>query len=160
VTVTRFPSVRELLPHRGEMVLLHDVIEHTEESTSCSVDVDAQHYFRDSSGDVPAWVGLEYLAQVIGVHAGLVDHAQGRPPRIGFLLGSRCLSFYTSHFRRGQCLVGMARRSWGELEGSVVFSCVIRDRNTGEILVEGKLNCMRPKDGDEVQRLREEASDA
>ena len=147
-----FPPVNELVPHGEEMLFLQEVLEHTEAETRCAIDVDMQHRFRDPSGNIPAWVGIEYLVQVIAAHGG--------PPRIGFLLGTRRVSYYTSSFHRGQRLEGLARHRWGGVVGPVSFSCELRDRDTGELLVEGKLNCLWPKDEGEVQRLLEEALNA
>ncbi len=155
-----FPPVNELVPHEEEMLFLQEVLEHTEAATRCAIDIDMQRRFRDSSGNIPAWVGIEYLAQVIAAHGGLLERVHGRPPRIGFLLGGRRISYYTSSFHRGQRLEGLARHSWGGVVGPVSFSCELRDRDTGELLVEGKLNCLWPKDEGEVQRILEETLNA
>ena len=40
-------------------------------------------------GQVPAWVGIEYMAQAIAAWAGCRARAAGKPPQLGFLLGSR-----------------------------------------------------------------------
>ena len=37
----------------------------------------------DADGGVPAWVGIEYMAQCIAVHSGLLSRAAGEPRRPG-----------------------------------------------------------------------------
>ncbi len=143
----------EVLPHAGEMVFLAEILEHGEDSTSCRIDIDAQRFFRDASGRIPSWVGLEYLAQTIAAHGGLLDRKRGEPPRIGFLLGGRRVSYYTPRFLRGQQLAARVTHRWGGMEGLVTFACVLEDLANGEVLVEGNLNCMWPKDATEVRRI-------
>ncbi len=153
MTAALYPPVDDLLPHAGQMVYLGEVLEHRKDGTACSIEVDAQPHFRDASGEIPSWVGLEYLAQTVAAHGGLLERAQGRPPRVGFLLGARRVSYYTSRFLRGQRLVARVTHRWGGTEGVVTFTCVLEDRVSGQVLVEGNLNCMWPKDATEVQRI-------
>src|SRR6185369_1356267 len=65
---TEFPPVRELLPHRGSAVLLARVLGHDAKRTVCAVDPDAGASFRDADGSIPAYVGLEFMAQTIAAH--------------------------------------------------------------------------------------------
>ena len=66
---TRFPPVEHVLPHAGHMVLLARVVAHDEKETRCQVDIRSQRHFRREDGSVPAWVGIEYMAQCIAAHA-------------------------------------------------------------------------------------------
>jgi len=139
-----YPPVAELLPHTGNMILLSKVLDHEEDETHCAVEVDEQELFRDVAGDVPAWVGLEFLAQCIAAHAGLIGREAGASPKLGFLLGSRRLRFHTARFGRGSSLLVKVTRVWGGSSGMVAFDCSIEDRQTGERLVDGRLTCMTP----------------
>ena len=38
---------------------------------------------------MPAWVGIELMAQAIAAFVGLEGRNQGRSPKIGYLLGTR-----------------------------------------------------------------------
>jgi len=142
------PPAAAMLPHAGAMVLLSRVLHHEEDRTVCAVDIDAQSMFRDPAGNVAAWVGIEYMAQCIAAHAGLIGRASEKPPRVGFLIGSRRIDFHAPCFRRGQTLEVTARRVWGGAEGLVSFSCTLRDASTRTLLAEGRLNCFTPAAGD------------
>ena len=105
-----FPAIEAILPHEGPMVLLSRVLSHDDDSTVCAVDVDGSGMFRDASGAVPAWVAVEYMAQCVAAHAGLVAHAAGEPPPMGFLLGGRRVTFQVARFQRGERLRVNAKR--------------------------------------------------
>ena len=99
-----FPEVGELIPHARRMLLLGRVLEHGPEHAVRSVDPAASELFRDAVGRVPAWVGLEYLAQCMAVYGSLVARAEGRPPRLGLFIGGRRVKLRVDHFRPDQLL--------------------------------------------------------
>ena len=70
------------------MRLVDRLIEAGEEHAVAEVDVPDEGLFvRD--GCVPAWVGLEYMAQTVSAWAGMRALRTGGSPRLGFLLGTR-----------------------------------------------------------------------
>ena len=148
MSAPELPSVAEIVPHAGEMILLERVVSHVEDETVCSARIGDDALLRTASGDVPAWMGLEYMAQCIAAHAGLVGRASGEPPRVGFLLGTRRVTFHAPCYRRGQRLTVRAHRLWGGPRGMVAFDCGIADADTGAVLAEGRLNCFMPGDDD------------
>ena len=93
-----FPPIASLLPHAGPMCLLERVTEHQRSHTVCSVDPSRSALLAAPDGSVPVWVGLEYMAQCIAAHGGLVARALGEPLRPGVLLGSRRLRFGVGRF--------------------------------------------------------------
>lgn len=137
-----YPKVEDVLPHAGEMVLLTRILGHTEDRTTCAVDIGPNSPFCDAAGSVPAWVGLEYMAQCIAAHGGLRARAAGDPVTIGFLLGGRSIALHTPEFPRGQTLEVEATHLWGT-QGFFSFACTIRDALTGVTLVEGSLSVVR-----------------
>ena len=139
------PSVAEILPQRGRMMLLSSVLEHSEDETVCAVEVAADTLFVEASGTVPAVMGVEYMAQSVAAHAGLRAWARGEPARVGFLIGSRRLDFRTrSGFRVGQRLVVRVSHVWGE-EEYAMFACRLIDVASQATLVEGNLNVFLPR---------------
>ena len=132
-----YPDVARLVPQSGPMCLLSRVVEHSSAHTVCAVDPERSELFRDTQGRVPAWVGLEYMAQCMAAHAGL--EAGGAGPRPALLLGSRRLRISVDSFPTGGELVVSARHHRGE-EGLVAFDCEIRDASGGPALVEGRVN--------------------
>lgn len=136
------PMIEEILPHEGAMVLLSRVLSHHGDLTVCAVNVDESGMFRDESGAVPVWVGIEYMAQCVAAHAGLVARAAGEQPRPGFLLGGRRVTFHVARFQRGERLRVNVRRVWGGPGGMASFDCSLEDGTTGTLLAEGRLNCV------------------
>jgi predicted hotdog family 3-hydroxylacyl-ACP dehydratase len=144
-----FPLLEEILPHRAPMQLLSRVLAHEPERTICRVDIDDQPFFQDDAGRVPPWIALEYMAQCAAAHSGLVWRKHGESPKVGFLLGSRRVTFHSDGFSKGQRLQVSAIRVWGRATGMVVFDCRVEDEASGALLVEGRLNCYTPAE-DEV----------
>jgi predicted hotdog family 3-hydroxylacyl-ACP dehydratase len=134
-----FPDVAELIPHARRMLLLDRVLEHGPEHAVCAVDVARSELFQDADGGVPAWVGIEYLAQCTAVYGSLAARAAGRPPRIGPLIGGRRVKLLVDRFEAGQQLRVAVRHLRGD-RGLVAFDGRIQDAAGGETLVEGRLN--------------------
>ena len=141
---TDIPPVAELLPHEGAMVFLSRVLEHRAGQTVCLLEIDEQVLFREADGSVPAWVGIEYMAQCVAAHAGLVGRANGGPPPLGLLLGSRRARFHVERFLPEQALRVSARHVWGTSPGLVSFDCALEDAGSGAALASARLNCFVP----------------
>ena len=134
-----FAPVASLVPHAGPMCLLARVVEHGPGRTLCSVDPARSAVLAGPDGSVPIWVGIEYMAQCIAAHAGLVARARGEAPKPGVLLGSRRLRFAAQRFARDRELRVEARHHRGE-RGLVAFDCEVREAAGGPPLVEGRVN--------------------
>ena len=80
--------VAQLLPHGSEMTLLDRLVEYSPQRSVATVTIREGSHFAEGGG-VPAWVGIEYMAQTIAAHAGFEARLRGEPPAIGFLLGTR-----------------------------------------------------------------------
>lgn len=136
------PRVADVLPHTGSMVLLTRILHHTEDRTSCAVEITDASLFCESDRGVPAWVGIEYMAQCIAAHGGLRARVSGEPVKAGFLLGSRSVELHTARFYPGQTLVVDATHVWGQRE-LFSFACSVKDVETGSTLMEGQLTVLR-----------------
>ena len=53
---------------------------------------------------VPAWAGIEYMAQAIAAYAGMMAKRAGEPIKLGFLLGTRRYSSNVAEFKVGSTL--------------------------------------------------------
>ena len=135
-----FPPISVLLPHKGEMVFLSEVLEHGDEGTVCSLEVGAGPFI-EPDGRVDAWIGIEYMAQCIAAHGTLIALAEEETPRIGLLLGSRKIRLHEGHYERGQQLIAKATPVWGRRAGLVSFECTLECATTGKLLAEGRMNC-------------------
>src|SRR5438552_53932 len=108
-----FPPLAELLPHSPPMILLDTVVDRDERSIACAVRVRPDMPFaRD--GHVPALLAIEYMAQAVAAYAGLLARDEGRPIRIGYLLGTRELTLDVERFDVGDELIVRARHVWGD----------------------------------------------
>jgi predicted hotdog family 3-hydroxylacyl-ACP dehydratase len=134
-----FPAIEALVPHSGPMCLLERVIEHGPGHTLCAVDPGRSRLLAAADGTVPVWVGIEYMAQCIAAHGGLVALERGEPRRPGVLLGARRVRFDVPRFEADRELHVLARHHRGE-RGLLAFECEIRDARGGAPLGEGRLN--------------------
>ncbi|CAG7857331.1 hypothetical protein MCAMS1_02113 [biofilm metagenome] len=95
-----FSDVAALLPHSGAMVLLDKVIHFDPQRLTAALTVRNDDLFGDRSG-VPAWVGIEYMAQAIAAYIGIKAKLAGEPIKLGYLLGTRRYSSNVSAFNAG-----------------------------------------------------------
>jgi predicted hotdog family 3-hydroxylacyl-ACP dehydratase len=121
------------------MLLLDGVLEHSPEHAVCTARPAASGLFQDAAGRVPAWVGLEYLAQCMAVYGALTARAAGRTLSMGPFLGGRRLQLRVDHFEPEQVLRVAVRHLRGE-RGLIAFEGRIQDAELGEPLVEGRLH--------------------
>lgn len=139
------PPLARVLPQAGPMRLVERILHHDAVTTRCLVDPSQSELFLDASGRVPAWVGIEYMAQCAAAHGGLQALARGEAPRPGLFVGSRRLVFRCGEFEPGQRLEVEARHAVGR--GSrLAFDCAVRRLGASEALLEGRLNVLLLRD--------------
>lgn len=85
--MTTWP-IAELLPHAGKMILLDALIEAEGERIACRRTVRTAGLFEDACG-LPAWAGVELMAQAVAAWSGWLARRTREPVRLGFLLGTR-----------------------------------------------------------------------
>lgn len=132
-------DVAELLPHDGQMVLLDKVLDYDQESLMAEVVVRDDGLFAEGN-QVPAWIGIEYMAQTVAAHGGVMCHLAGRPIMLGFLLGTRRYNSNVSSFKVGTRLMIKVTRII-EDQGLGVFDCHISAEG---INVSAKVNVYQP----------------
>ena len=115
-------SVAELVPHSGSMSLLSKIVDYGDGWLQAEVVISRDSTFADALG-VPAWIGLEYMAQAIAAYSGLEERLQGNKPRIGFLLGSRKYKCNVERFAIGQTLRVRVQTEMLGANGLNVFNC-------------------------------------
>jgi predicted hotdog family 3-hydroxylacyl-ACP dehydratase len=143
-----FDSVDQLLPHTGEMILISDVSSWDDDNACVTVEQDGSSVFADEDGNVPAWVGVEYMAQAVAVFAGIQAKQNNRPVNLGFLLGTRKYRVYVSNFTKNTNLIIRVNREMFEENGIALFSCRIY---AGEkLLAEADIKAIQPNNVDEL----------
>lgn len=96
-------SLESLIPHRPPMILLSRVVDLNDQSATSEVEISEGTLFFEN-GRVPAWIGVEYVAQTIAAYSGHLGRAKGTDPAIGFLLGARRYRCTVPGFELGQTL--------------------------------------------------------
>ena len=81
----------EFVLHREPMLLLDRLVDVGPEYAICEWQVCDKIRFFEAGLGVPAYVGVEYMAQCVAVHAGARARVQGLAPPLGFLLGTEVL---------------------------------------------------------------------
>lgn len=86
----RDAAVERLVPHRGGMLWIDRVVHYDADGVVAEATVHAHHLLADESDPgLPAWLGIEYMAQGIAAWAGGRALSRGEPVKPGFLLGTR-----------------------------------------------------------------------
>jgi predicted hotdog family 3-hydroxylacyl-ACP dehydratase len=147
--MSSFPPVAELVPHSGPMCLLSAVRDAGEDWIACDVDASRSAPLADPDGSVGAHVAIEWLAQAIAAHGGLVARERGLPPPVGFLLGARRLSLRVARFAPGERLLARAHHVAGQ-RGLVVYDCALEREGVAEPVVQGRINVFV---ADDLERL-------
>lgn len=131
----------ELLPHAGDMILIDQVLSFDEEQVHTRVTVQPGGLFNRDDGSLPAWVGIELMAQSVAAYAGCRARQKGEAVELGFLLGTRKYECNVEHFPAGAELTIHGLRSLEDDNGMGVFECHL----TGDgILASARLNVFRP----------------
>lgn len=138
-------AVGALLPHRGPMLLVDTLLDYDAERVRVGLTVRDAPPFGDARGGVPAYIGLEYMAQAIAVFSGLELQYTGEPPKIGLLIGTRRYRASVPRFSHGAALVVTALRVLGDDEALWVFDCTITDA-AGTLLASAGVKAFRPHD--------------
>ena len=132
-----YPPTSELLPHRDRAVLIDTVLEDSTDSIRVRARVRADNpYFVPGRG-LPAWVGIELMAQAIAAHAGLGARREQKPPRAGMLLGTRRYEATAPYFPEGAELEVRADRDFGDDGGLAACACTILCG--GEVMVKATI---------------------
>lgn len=132
-------NISELLPHEGHMVLLDKVLEFDEDSMLTETVVRDDGLFGDAQS-VPAWLGIEYMAQTVAAHDGMMSRLNGKPVNLGFLLGTRRYLSNVDSLSAGLVLTIYVKRLM-EDQGLGVFDCHISAEGVD---ISAKINVYQP----------------
>ncbi|WP_166358034.1 hotdog family protein [Pseudomonas akapageensis] len=115
--------VAELIPHAGDMILIDRVASFDEEQIVTQLTVRPGGLFSRADGSLPAWVGVELMAQSVAAFAGCQARLRGDPVALGFLLGTRKFECNVEQFPVGAELSIQAIRSLEDESGMGIFEC-------------------------------------
>lgn len=143
-------TIAQLVPHSGTMSLLDTAVHCDQHSLIAQVTIGPDTLFATDQG-VPAWVGIEYMAQAVAAFAGVRAKEAGEDIRIGFLVGTRKYHCNVPFFPAGSTLtIEVAEELRGE-NGLGVFICRITSatNSANMIVAEANLNVFQPDDAEE-----------
>jgi predicted hotdog family 3-hydroxylacyl-ACP dehydratase len=136
------PPIEELLSHTGDMLLLDRVLAFDNESTIAECSPKDHAWYSDSMGDMPAWMGIELMAQTVATHVGLLKRSQHAPPKHGMLLGTRSYRASVPCFSAHAPLQIQATIVYRDDSGLGAYDCIIK---SGEnILANATLKVFEP----------------
>jgi predicted hotdog family 3-hydroxylacyl-ACP dehydratase len=119
-----FPPIEELLAHRGNMLLLREVIDFIETAVSCLAQPDGAAWYAQG-GAMPSWIGIELMAQAIAAHVALLSRRAGGGPRPGVLLGTRNYQVACAAFPAGTPLTVRAVEVVRGGAGLASYDCAV-----------------------------------
>ncbi len=147
--MTAFPAPSSVLPHSGPAVLLDEILHFDAHGLLAVTTVRHSTAYSGADGSLPAWVGLELMAQGVAAFSG----CEAGQARLGLLLGARRYEVSCDSFPAGMRLEIEVIPSNRDEDGFGVFDCSIRC--AGERLAEAALTVYQPTDPEAF--LREQA---
>ncbi|MDH3620211.1 MAG: 3-hydroxyacyl-ACP dehydratase [Gammaproteobacteria bacterium] len=117
--------ISEFLMHRDPMLLLDALVECEGERTVCVWRVNPDDSFVEPGNGVPAYVGVEFMAQCVAVHAGVRARVEGFGPPLGFLLGTRQFSAKVTHFEIGETYRATCEELIRDSSGMGSYECSV-----------------------------------
>jgi predicted hotdog family 3-hydroxylacyl-ACP dehydratase len=138
------PPIESVIPHRGPMLWLDRLTHAGPEGVEASVTVPAQAWYVEPKAGIPAWLGIELMAQAIAAHVGMRGSLAGEPPKPGVLLGCRLYEARVAWFAPGAALRVVARLAYRDDSGFGAYDCAIHGAE-GE-LAAGTLKVYEPED--------------
>ena len=138
--------ITELVPHRPPMLLIDRLLADDAELIRVEAVIKPDQLFLTEQG-MPAWVGVELMAQTMAAWAGLRSVQSGKPVKLGFLLGTRRYDCTRSFFPVGARIEIEARQELLAENGLGVFICKMFLE--GELLASAQLNAFQPPNVDD-----------
>ena len=133
-----FVEPRHFLPHREPMIFIDRIVLVQADYLESEVTIRSDSLFL-RGGVVPAWVGVEYMAQTCAASAGFEAHERGEPARVGFLLATRNYQAKVAGFELGSTLRVRVTLIHREPGGLSMVEGKIRSAHSDAQLVEATL---------------------
>jgi len=122
-------AVQNFVPHRPPMLLLDGIQAVSEGDCLAELRVDPTAWYAEADGAMPAWLGLELMAQAAAAHSGWKNR-NAPAAKGGYLLGTRRYQSSLDRFP-GQALLKIhAHLDYAGVFGQSAFVCEIRLNET------------------------------
>jgi predicted hotdog family 3-hydroxylacyl-ACP dehydratase len=120
-------GLQHIMRHQPPMVFLDEVVESRHEGLTAVVRIRDGIPFYAADRGVPAWVGIEYMAQSIAALAGIRARNAGEDVPLGLIIGCRKYVSTTAAFAPGSELRISVEELIAEENGFGSFDCIIKD---------------------------------
>jgi len=147
---TAFNDVSSLLTHEGSALLIDKIESCGVSDLSATVLHDRNTLYSDDQGNVPTWVGLEYMAQAISAFAGIKSLQENEPIRIGLLLGVRQYKIFTSQFKKNSPVIIEVEEIFRDETNFAMFDCEIKSSGDGCLLATAQVKAIWSANIDEL----------
>lgn len=138
--------VTEFVLHAGPMLLPGRITRLQADSAVCEWCVREDNGFLVPGHGVPAYIGIEYMAQCIAVHGGACARANGLPPPQGLLLGTRHYRSTVPYFIQGETYQVKCQQLAVNVDGMASFDCCILKEH--EVIAEGRISVLEKPRGE------------
>lgn len=134
--------VAQLIPHSGSAILIDEIISFDDDTLVARTQIKPSGLFNQADGSLPAWLGLEIMAQAVAAWAGCRAIRNGQPVKLGFLLGTRRYDCQVPAFSAGSELTIHVVCSLQDDTGIGTFDCQLG--HAGQVLASARLNAYSP----------------
>ena len=138
------PPIEELLPHRGTMRLVDRLADYAADRAVVEYTPQRTCWYADENGDMPAWFGIELMAQAVAAHVAMGKRLAGSPVKLGALLGTRSYRASASRFVAERRLDISAHEVFRDESGLAAYDCLIACN--GQVLATSTLKVFEPVD--------------
>ena len=115
----------EFVLHRDPMLLLDRLVETQDDYTICMWEVAASGPFFVPELGIPAYTGVEFMAQCIAVHGGARARVKGFGPPLGYFLGTRVFRSSVRYFGAGEHCHVRCKELFRDVNGMGSYDCSI-----------------------------------
>jgi len=119
-----YPPVEDLVPHRAPMILIDEVVAAEGVTLTARVRLTDSSPFMQS-GQLPALITLEYMAQSIAAFAGMKGRKKGEPVKLGLLMSCREMTLAVDFLQAGDELTIVVTEVWSD-DNLGNFDCFVR----------------------------------
>lgn len=126
-------DLTKILPHKPPMILIDDILDYSLEQKTLTAIVkitEDKIFFDKLNNGISSIAGIEFMAQTIGCYAYFRNNC--KPPKIGFLLGSRLFNNALDFFKNGETYKIKVNEIFTDNQ-IVAFDCIMYNMQEEEI---------------------------
>ena len=140
----QLPHIEEVLQHRGNMLLIDRLIKFNSNAIIAEYSPRKNAWYVDQDGQMPAWIGIELMAQAIAAHVGMLKRTENLPQKNGVLVGTRRYESTNPSFAVSVLLQIEVVVIYQDISGLAAYDCSISCE--GSKLATATLKVFEPED--------------